>query len=746
MSESSASRESTPFSTAPQSEAQPLDVLASDWAEGLRAPPRESGLQKPMRRGLGAPKPTTTVQPGDGELRTEQLDLGSLPALREAGISLEHDPGDIEAPEAWASAEEDQLASVPPPPRGKPAGEIAAGNGEHKETEEHKEEVLLLSDAELAHDDEPAAADANHPAAEASAALPASAAASGELAAPAAEINTATFMLTPMAFGNAAQTESAFVEPPVSAPAAVPASATEATAAPFSLAPPSSVPELPALTEAPPPAASASAAEAPAAPAATSSGPGVDELAAQIHGALAAHAEGGFTSAPGAKEEHEASAEAASETPAVPDSAPAETAPASDATEAEPLAAAPAPREVEPIALENSAEEIHDLLDPIEPGGFTEPGHADGHAERAVNVEELVPEELVGGDPWGEAFAGQADPAAAAPAPSEPAADSAAWGAPGEDGVDWAPALAQTAWSATPPAQANAPWGSPNAEPASSWNPPSPAPANPAPAQAAAEANPWGTPTPSPAPGASASSGGTGWDDASAPAPVENWDEKTGWDAQTVHQVHVPSLLLQRSPVRDWSDPGVSWKPGDKPAAPPKKATDSSPFAPLAPGATLSGDDELTELDPSALEPLPPEEHDLLVPLEEATPGPLSLPGEHRVVVHVRSGQTRRGLLRFADLSGPQLALHPQVGNAAPETIPMTEVKAIFFMLAPGERGTHGDGAHVKVRFVDGRIIEGVRDGMDAREGFFLVPADAARTNTRRIFVSRAALLEIVDG
>jgi hypothetical protein len=39
-----------------------------------------------------------------------------------------------------------------------------------------------------------------------------------------------------------------------------------------------------------------------------------------------------------------------------------------------------------------------------------------------------------------------------------------------------------------------------------------------------------------------------------------------------------------------------------------------------------------------------------------------------------------------------------------------------------------------------------VREGADAKHGFFLVPLDATRTNTRRIYVAREAASEIDDG
>jgi len=51
----------------------------------------------------------------------------------------------------------------------------------------------------------------------------------------------------------------------------------------------------------------------------------------------------------------------------------------------------------------------------------------------------------------------------------------------------------------------------------------------------------------------------------------------------------------------------------------------------------------------------------------------------------------------------------------------------------------------VKVTFADGRSIEGERDGSEGEHGFFLVPADAARTNTWRIYVAREATAEVRD-
>jgi len=93
-------------------------------------------------------------------------------------------------------------------------------------------------------------------------------------------------------------------------------------------------------------------------------------------------------------------------------------------------------------------------------------------------------------------------------------------------------------------------------------------------------------------------------------------------------------------------------------------------------------------------------------------------------------------------LGKSQFPLLPQGGGGA-ETIYHSDVRVIFFMLAPGEKPHPGDGPKVRVTFSDGRLIEGTREGADAKHGFFLVPVDAARTNTRRIYIAREATDEI---
>jgi hypothetical protein len=116
--------------------------------------------------------------------------------------------------------------------------------------------------------------------------------------------------------------------------------------------------------------------------------------------------------------------------------------------------------------------------------------------------------------------------------------------------------------------------------------------------------------------------------------------------------------------------------------------------------------------------------------------------GSHRVVVHTVEGQVRRGVLEDADLAAASLGLAPQAG-AAPELVGTDKVKAIFFMLAPGEKPPAPEGKKVRVTFRDGRQIAGFSPDYDETgPGFFMVPGDT-RTNTGRIWVYRASVKQV---
>ena len=101
----------------------------------------------------------------------------------------------------------------------------------------------------------------------------------------------------------------------------------------------------------------------------------------------------------------------------------------------------------------------------------------------------------------------------------------------------------------------------------------------------------------------------------------------------------------------------------------------------------------------------------------------------------------KRGVVEDLDLAAPALALIPAPGAAA-ETIATEKVKAIFFMLAPGESAPAAEGKKVRVTFRDGRQVAGYSpDYREDGPGFFMIPGDT-RTNTGRIWVYRSAVKE----
>jgi hypothetical protein len=289
-------------------------------------------------------------------------------------------------------------------------------------------------------------------------------------------------------------------------------------------------------------------------------------------------------------------------------------------------------------------------------------------------------------------------------------------------GPDWAAAVASAepaidAWGAAPPAPAQSEWSAalPMPEPQAPSAATTVAPEWSAPA--AEEPRPFGGPAPAwnaPAVGASALE----------QLESEPPEPEPGAAKELFGTVPTGGML-----AGDDEDPG-----------PPQDL--DSPEEVLRPLAIDHEDPDLPAVDERA-RPANKRAQPLAA-FKPAGLGALEVSGEHRVAVHTRGGRTLRGTLRDVDLSKSQFPLVPQ-GGGEPETIYHSDVKAIFFMLAPGEKGQAGDGAKVRVTFADGRSIEGIRDGADAKHGFFLVPLDAARTNIRRIYVAREAISDVKE-
>jgi hypothetical protein len=123
---------------------------------------------------------------------------------------------------------------------------------------------------------------------------------------------------------------------------------------------------------------------------------------------------------------------------------------------------------------------------------------------------------------------------------------------------------------------------------------------------------------------------------------------------------------------------------------------------------------------------------------------PSFVEGDHRVVIHTLEGQVHRGTVHDLDLQEEALAVHQPDGRSV--EIPTRRLKAVFFVLSPGEKPLPGRGERVQVTFRDGRQVVGYSDDHATGEpGFFVVPSDA-RTNTARVYVFRGGVQSITTG
>ena len=163
---------------------------------------------------------------------------------------------------------------------------------------------------------------------------------------------------------------------------------------------------------------------------------------------------------------------------------------------------------------------------------------------------------------------------------------------------------------------------------------------------------------------------------------------------------------------------------------------------------TIEATDILEEIPEESPAP-PPRSLDFepLAPAAAAPPAPPALApflvaGMHRVVVHTVEGLVKRGVLEDADLASPAFMLRAQAGQPG-EEVATEKVKAIFFMLASGEKAPAPEGKKVRVTFSDGRQVAGFSpDYEESGVGFFMIPGDT-RTNTGRIWVYRSAVRQV---
>jgi hypothetical protein len=123
---------------------------------------------------------------------------------------------------------------------------------------------------------------------------------------------------------------------------------------------------------------------------------------------------------------------------------------------------------------------------------------------------------------------------------------------------------------------------------------------------------------------------------------------------------------------------------------------------------------------------------------------PSFVEGDHRVVIHTLEGQVHRGTVHNLDLQEDALAVQQPDGRSV--ELPTRRLKAVFFVLSPGEKPLPGRGERVQVTFRDGRQVVGYSDDHASGEpGFFVVPSDA-RTNTARVYVFRGGVQSITTG
>jgi hypothetical protein len=339
----------------------------------------------------------------------------------------------------------------------------------------------------------------------------------------------------------------------------------------------------------------------------------------------------------------------------------------------------------------------------------------------------------------------------AAPAPTwsaEPEAQTAHWATPAPAWSVPVAAAAAQSWSDAGPADAEQAWASdaapatdnswiePIAEPITEWTPGQ--------ATAAADSS-WAETAVEPAPAWTPSA--TTWADQAAPGwsavPVgeSSWAEPSpdgawanaapeaaAWQAETTPswQQADPNAIPLASPSELLSEAALhnGWQPNHQ-TEPELHAVPTSAWSTPAAAPDVWSDPEAWAAPP------PP-----------AAPAELKIGGEHRVVLHTIEGGVKRGVATDIDLLAESLLLAPNLGSAAPEVVPFSKAKAVFFLLQPGEHTPEAVGKRVKVTFVDGRQVEGYL-GEEMGRGFFLLPIDP-RTNTARVYVLSHAVRSVV--
>jgi hypothetical protein len=112
-----------------------------------------------------------------------------------------------------------------------------------------------------------------------------------------------------------------------------------------------------------------------------------------------------------------------------------------------------------------------------------------------------------------------------------------------------------------------------------------------------------------------------------------------------------------------------------------------------------------------------------------------------KVILRFRDGRTERATIAEIDAANELLNVTREA-HSAPEEVPFTALKAVFFpRLVPEETLEPASGSLIAVEFADGEVIRGNASYNPEATGFFLIPLD--RSKNERIFVVRAAIASI---
>ncbi len=115
-----------------------------------------------------------------------------------------------------------------------------------------------------------------------------------------------------------------------------------------------------------------------------------------------------------------------------------------------------------------------------------------------------------------------------------------------------------------------------------------------------------------------------------------------------------------------------------------------------------------------------------------------------KAAVHMVDGDARRGIIKELRETMNEVELFDDETFSNSTRIHISDIKAIFVMKHPGEKGTGAEGQRLNVRFKDDRSISGISpDYSDDAAVFTLYPADG--TQSARMIIVYRGFVEQVD-